>query len=382
MANFAFIFHPIKFDDIFFGLGTPPVLNALVKAFPRSTVKSFFRNVPPFSLFQVKKICSLIGNEVDGDGIVLPLLPDQFVSEPETLILDKIVAAGKLAEKRGASIIGLAGFTSIIGNEGHEVSEQLSIAVTSGNTFTASLATRGLLKASRIMGIRLEEASIAVIGATGDIGSACATILADLAPNMILAARNEERLEEFAKKLRKEKRVNVEVTKYPKDAARKADLILTATSAITTIIEPKHLKPGAVLCDVALPANIAKEVSLLRDDILVFEGGLARIPFPERARGKNWHRLFPGGIIHGCLGETIILALEGRLEDFSVGRGNITKAKIDEIERLSRKHGFELAPLSCAGIAFSDARIKDIAKRRSQDRGVKVFNISKLANES
>jgi len=35
------------------------------------------------------------------------------------------------------------------------------------------------------------------------------------------------------------------------EAIYPADLILTVTSAVHAVIEPKHLKPGCVVCDVA-----------------------------------------------------------------------------------------------------------------------------------
>ena len=36
-------------------------------------------------------------------------------------------------------------------------------------------------------------------------------------------------------------------------ALRQAQLILTVTSAIHAVIEPEHLQPGSVVCDVARP---------------------------------------------------------------------------------------------------------------------------------
>ncbi len=39
------------------------------------------------------------------------------------------------------------------------------------------------------------------------------------------------------------------------------------------------------------------------------------------------------------------LALEGRFEPFSQGRGSITQERVEEIETIAARHGIYLAPL-------------------------------------
>jgi predicted amino acid dehydrogenase len=48
---------------------------------------------------------------------------------------------------------------------------------------------------------------------------------------------------------------------------------------------------------------------------------------------------------HGCLLEGMALALERRFEPFSQGRGLITPARVEEILKMSARHGIRLAPL-------------------------------------
>ena len=43
--------------------------------------------------------------------------------------------------------------------------------------------------------------------------------------------------------------------------------------------------------------------------------------------------------------EGMVLALEGRFEPFSQGRGFITPERVQEIETLAARHGIHLAPL-------------------------------------
>ena len=61
--------------------------------------------------------------------------------------------------------------------------------------------------------------------------------------------------------------------------------------------------------------------------------------------------------------ETIVLALEGRYETFTVGR-NIEWAKVKEIYRLGLKHGMRLATISGQRGVFTDddiARVRELA---------------------
>lgn len=43
--------------------------------------------------------------------------------------------------------------------------------------------------------------------------------------------------------------------------------------------------------------------------------------------------------------EGMVLALEGRFEPFSQGRGFITPERVQEIESIAARHGIHLAPL-------------------------------------
>jgi hypothetical protein len=57
-----------------------------------------------------------------------------------------------------------------------------------------------------------------------------------------------------------------------------------------------------------------------------------------------YHNSSPN-IGHGCLLEAVIMAFENRFENYSAGKGKITPEKVEEIYRLSLKHGIGIAPL-------------------------------------
>ena len=85
----------------------------------------------------------------------------------------------ELAQKKGISITALGGFTSIIFENfnllQHKQIRNTSLEwerFTTGNTHTAWVICRQLEMNAPKIGIDLKSATVAVVGATGDIGSA------------------------------------------------------------------------------------------------------------------------------------------------------------------------------------------------------------------
>ena len=80
----------------------------------------------------------------------------------------------------------------------------------------------------------------------------------------------------------------------------------------------------------------------------LFFGGLGQITggltFSPDLHGILNRHPFPN-VVHGCLLEGIALALEGRFEPFSQGRGSITPERVEEMQTIAARHGIYLAPL-------------------------------------
>ena len=365
MDKFAFIGHPIDLNHLYSLLGR---WGALAKRMPRQMLYNLLLKAPPYKYCDVQNVRSLRGAVASGFAIILPLLPQQVAFLPEDAVIEKVIQAVKLAERLGAKMAVLGGFTSIVGNEGEAVSKEVGIRVTSGNTYTACLAIEGIEKAAKLMELNLREATMAVIGATGDIGSICTKVFSKKARKINIVARNEKRLNEFADSLRDYGASLVEVYKHTKDAVKDADIVLTVTSAVSVLIDSEDLRPGSIVCDVAIPANIAKEIVNMRNDVLVFEGGLAKPPFIEDIRDRKYQRVLPPDSVYGCLSEGILLALEGRFENYSLGRGNITEERINEMFNIEKKHGFSVADFFCGYKQFTDEDIENIKKNAEMKR--------------
>ena len=168
-----------------------------------------------------------------------------------------------------------------------------------------------------MMGKDLKECRAVVVGATGSIGAASVRLLSKEVKHITLVARHMGPLEELAQELIEQNHCEVAVSQDIHAALKEADIVITVTSALDFLIEPGDLKPGAVVCDVARPRNVSREVSLKRNDVLVIEGGIIRVPGDV---DFHFNFGFPPRTSYACMSETMILALDGRYEDFSLGR--------------------------------------------------------------
>jgi predicted amino acid dehydrogenase len=331
-GTFAFLLHPLRIDDF-------ARKYAFTRRVPPGWVEAAFKYVPPRLVSHVTGIRSSTGATAEGWFIGLALTPRTLLSSPLPFVYRRLVHSGRMAERLGARIFGLGAFTKIVGDRGQTVANSLKIAVTTGNSYTAATAVEGALLAAERMGIATADATAAVIGATGTIGAVVSEILARDVGKILLVARTREALEQVAVRLRAGARNAVAVETDVKRAVREAQIILTVSSATDVLIEPEDLRAGAVVCDVARPRNVSRVVYERRDDVLVIDGGVIEVP-GEVDFGFDFG--FPPRMSEACMAETIILALEGRYENFTLGP-TITLAQVEEIAALARKHGFRLS---------------------------------------
>jgi predicted amino acid dehydrogenase len=286
---------------------------------------------------------------------------------PKT-VYRKVIATAHLAERLGAKLVGLGAYTSVVGDGGVTISRNVDVPVTTGDSYTVASAVEAMKKAADIMAIDLSQATLAVVGATGAIGAVAAEMLAEDMPHIVLIGRRFDRLAEV--KVRCEQAGAEVLVSDDLNLLRQADLVLTVTSAVEAIVQPQHLKPGAVVCDVARPRDVSKAVAEQRDDVFVFEGGLVEIPGPEAS--FNFDFGFPPKTSYACMAETIALALEGRYESYTLGK-DLTVPQVKEIDRIARRHGFKLAGFRSFEHAVPDEeieRIRSNARRARQAQAV------------
>ena len=139
-----------------------------------------------------------------------------------------------------------------------------------------------------------------------------------------------------------------------------ADMIVTATSgAGKKIFDIMKVKPGCVITDVARPLDLKPEDVNKRPDVMYIESGEIEIPVKDKLKMRNIN--LPQNVVFACMAETIVLALEGRFEKFTIGR-DIEWEKVKEIYKLGLKHGMKLAAISGVNGAYTE---KDIEKIRT-----------------
>ena len=274
------------------------------------------------------------------------------------MFLSKVLEGCRIAEKLGAGVIALGGFTSIVGERYFDrLKSQVRIPITTGNAFTAAMALAGVRKAAELMDIRLDRARAAVIGGTGDLGSACARVLVREVSELVVTGRTPESLKAMEYQLCKEGGAKVIATLDNHAAVRDADIVIAAASSSHSIVDINQVKSGAVVCDVGYPKNLSY-TNKSRQDILIFSGGLCRVPTPFNL---GFDLGLPSSdILYGCFSEAIILALENRFENYSEGKGKLTAEKIFEIEKLGAKHGFTIAPFFWGDEIVDAKKIKAI----------------------
>ena len=330
MEKFAFVLHPLTIGDM-------RRVSPFIRCIPDSLLEHVLRKKKPFKVSHITGVKSPYA-EAEGWFIGCPLTAKQMMELPEEFVIDRIVESGKIAEELGAKILGLGAFTSIVGDAGVTIAERLNIAVTSGNSYTVATALQGTREAARLLGHDLRDAEVAIIGASGSIGSACARILSREVRHISLVARRLSPLEELAQELNGQGAATFSVSSDTKEILHKADVVIAVTSAVDFIIDPADLKSGAVVCDVARPRNVSRNVSARRKDVLVIEGGVIHVPGDV---DFHFDFGFPPKTCFACMAETMILALEKRYENFTLGR-NLKPSQIDTISALADKHGFTL----------------------------------------
>jgi predicted amino acid dehydrogenase len=350
VGEFAFIIHPVT--------GAKDVARKypLLRLMPESLLERVLRRMAPKVVSEITGTKSLTGAEAHGWFVGCPLTPRQFLDLPTDFVLAKIIKAARVAQDLGAKIVGLGAMTSVVGDAGITVAGNVDIAVTTGNSYTVWTAVEGARSAAELMGTRLSEAQVAVVGATGSIGQVCVRIMAEHCPSVTLIGRNEARLADVAAGVNGTAQITC--TTDASAGLRDADIVITVTSAVDTVIPGEALKPGAVVCDVARPRDVSRQVMRSRPDVLVIEGGAVLVPGDV---DFHFNFGFPPKTSYACMAETMILALEERYENFSIGR-DLTVERVKEIAALAGKHGFRLAGFRSFERQVTDEYIEGVKK--------------------
>lgn len=351
------------------------------------------------------------GRVAYGEFIAVARTAEQFLEMPHDQAVAEVRKAVDLARERGAKIVGLGAYTSVVTRGGLHLRNP-GVPITTGNSYTVVSAVDSVYKAVTELGTNLNEATIAVVGATGAIGRATAILLAEEVSRLLLIG-NPARPEQSRKRLIK---VAADVCRYLAQLAHdgkafrmgtigqamvdlgpvpapdadqedfitlalaleeagrllittdidamlpEADLVVTATSSVEDLVTPRNLKFGAAVCDLSRPPNVSRAVKEARPDVLVIDGGVVAVPgLPN----LGWNFGFEQGLAYACMAETMILGLSHHYEDTSIGT-DLNLPMILQLRGDGEKLGFRLAQLRSFDRPLSQLEWDRIIQARSR----------------
>lgn len=381
-GRFAFLVHPLS-------TGNYTEFDESLSVFSAKEIKTLFDRIDgaiePFVIGKTS-FTSKAGKKAYGEFICIPRTAEELMEHPKEQIFPELEKAVLLAKERGAKIVGLGAYTSVISKGGREL-RNLGVAITTGNSYTVEAAMEATLEGADRLGVTIGDSIAAVVGATGSIGRATALLLAEQVSSLILIGNpnNQEHswrrlqkvmaeiyqhlnrtvlpsggtIAEFVKNHPLIPAPDADLDEYLKFGERVAgespliytvdlernlplaDIVVTATSQVNSLITPGMLKFGSVVCDMARPLDVSKEVKEARPDVLVIDGGVIAVP---GAPDFGWNFGFEKGLAYACMSETMMLALEEMYQHYSLGV-DINMENIELFKNLALKHGFKLAGL-------------------------------------
>jgi predicted amino acid dehydrogenase len=308
-----------------------------VKIVPNFILKPYLKNTPCFKLAHIPKARSNHGKDIEGYIIACPFFAPQTKELDEGFIRAKIMASSQVASQLQAGILGLDGYTARLVEKNINLLRHLKISVTTGSTLTAWSVIEAIYRTCKSKNISLLESTLAVIGATGSVGSLCARKLAEYVPKIILNGEYSDKLTRLKESIQHLNPIEVLIEEDVHKMLKDADIVVNANDLPGTALNPEEFKPKAIVCDVSLSRNIISKAHQ-RQDITVIEAGLIKFPYPMALR-INWG--LPKDIIPASLAETMLLAFEERLVSYSLG-DNINLDKLEEIANIAVRHGLEV----------------------------------------
>lgn len=302
----------------------------------------FWCSAPPLVVEDIK-VTSATGQVIEGRYVESCFLPEMLATRRIKAATRKILNAMAQAQKLGINITALGGFSSII-FENFKLEQIRRVRnleldfrrFTTGNTHTAYIICRQVEQAAPQYGIDLSQATVAVCGATGDIGSAVCRWLSQNTgvKDLLLVARNRERLDNLKDEIGMGKVMGLE------EALPLADVVVWVASMPKSIdIDPDTIKKPCLMVDGGYPKNIDSKFN--HPGIHVLKGGIV-----EHSLDIDWRIMHivamdvPARQLFACFAESMLLEFEKWHTNFSWGRNQITLEKMEQIGTASIKHGF------------------------------------------
>jgi acetylornithine/succinyldiaminopimelate/putrescine aminotransferase/acyl-CoA synthetase (AMP-forming)/AMP-acid ligase II/predicted amino acid dehydrogenase/acyl carrier protein len=380
-GRFAFLVHPLAWKDYADIDGSLSVLSDDQIATLSTAIAD---NFDPLVIGETR-VVGENGKAAYGEFILVPRRAEELRTMAPHKAVAEVMEAVKLAKKRGAKIVGLGAYTSVVTQGGLSLKGNGLPPLTTGNSYTVIAARQTIRLAAAERGWSLPRRAVAVVGAGGSIGQALSVLLARDAGRLILLGNpshpleSRERLLQVAGRIVWELRdvaefqagsiaswvaeldfdlparpdraslmrlgeelirrtgavaVSVDANSYLPEV----DVVVCCTSTTERLISEDNLRRSAVVCDVSRPSNVAAHVRMRRQDVMVLDGGVVRLP---GGSSLGFNAALPKGNAYACMAETMMLAMEQRYQDAGLGF-DLPLEKVLEMERLAEELGFRV----------------------------------------
>jgi predicted amino acid dehydrogenase len=141
------------------------------KRFSDEFVQESDKESDELAVIGTARIASPTGAVAYGEFINIPYSAEALTRLPLDRTVKTIRKAVAMARDRGARIVGLGAFTSIVTRNGLLLRD-LGVALTTGNSYTVVATVEGLRATAQRRELDLAGATVAIVGATGSIGRA------------------------------------------------------------------------------------------------------------------------------------------------------------------------------------------------------------------
>ena len=383
-GRFAFLVHPLAWNDY---TDADRTLSELSEDQLGTLSSALADNFEPFVIGETR-VLGKNGKAAYGEFILVPRRAEELKAMSHEEVSSEIRDAVLLAQKRGAKIVGLGGYTSVVTQGGVALKGIGMPPLTTGNSYTAIASRQTVRLAAAERGWSLSRRTVGVVGAGGAVGQAVSVLLARetgrllLLGNPVHPQETRQRLLQVAgmivwcgKELRTESGfaqgtvaswvAELDFVLPPKpDRARlmrlgeelinrtgsvlvsvdakamlpEADIVVCCTSTTERMVTCDCLRPSAVVCDISRPTNVDDEVLTRRPDVMVLDGGVVRLPC-NSSLGLNTS--LTAGHAYACMAETMMLAMDHRYDDISLGY-DLPLERVLDIELLADELDFQV----------------------------------------
>jgi len=291
----------------------------------------------PFLLYSK----NIFNDKINFNFIIIPLDSAQMERMHKTgkrrEIVSHIQQAVNMAHKLGAEVVSLGGYTSILSDNGMSIIQPKGTKVITGNTLTVATGTKHLIDIALRNQVE-KSLKVAVIGATGNIGSAIAETLISSQINiqkLILIGRNKNKLKTIHQRLIQANNEAIVEISTEFHSLKKCDIIVVATNTSDPIIFSHHLSctQKVLISDVSVPSAVHDEVYSMKN--------VKYIPFSSFIQLPNdpdflMSSVTPKGTTFCCAAEAMLCGLE---ENNIKLKGKITQEAVQQISDLATKYG-------------------------------------------